>query len=444
MPIESVSFSYDDDNGDPVDVTVEGQCVTVDDSDGKDETCLRDVLLENADDPAFADLLPDDQFVVVTKEDGRYYVSPVETVAAYAEFAVGNFDSRHLGALGVVKPKPLEVGQSVDATVASPYQPDVYTFDAPKSDAFIVSVTADKADLEGTVRPSASDSDSFSPQYFFAADGDDSTEIVTDPETGQYVVEINQDVIARSADESATVESTVAEDASGPGAPTPAPEIRGLDVGRLEYTIEVQPIDFSGTVDLDEEITGTIEKGEIVAYQYDAGGEIVELSADGPVDARLYDTTGFVVADSEGASTSTFEETHTLVIIGTDAGDYSVTLSAGTRELDFTPPSGLSDPGSIDPAAAPQQGAVVLGIPADYVLSGVEGDVTITVSSSDPSFVPNVELFDYDGFELDSAVPGTDGVATIDYLASAGDLWVISVTNLGPGDGLFTIDVSVT
>jgi hypothetical protein len=440
VPIDSVTLDYVNDDGDDVSVTVEDKCVTVDEDDEPEETCLADGLAEDGEDPALADLLPDEQFVVAVEDDGGWYVSPMATLAEYVTYAVDNLEPRHLGALGLVKPKTLAPDEVVEATVETPYQPEVYSFSPPPGDAFAVTLTAEDGAMEATLRPVVPDEESDVPATYYssAEEGEQDTMVVTDPGKGDWTLEIRQEVFDAG--------SATLDPAPEPGDEdedeSAAPQAGGSDIPSLSYTISVVPVESEGSVDLDEEVSGSIEEGEVVLYEYEnIADEEVTLSVDGRVVAQVVDSGGYVVASSDGSDGTAYSGDHFLVITGVGDGDYTVAIELVDAGGDDT--IDISTLPLIDPAAAPQAGSVSLGAPAEYLLNSAEGFVTITVRATDGTFLPYIEVFDESGDLWDDAPPGADGLAVVSFDSFSGEQWIISITDDEFRDGAFEIDVTV-
>src|SRR5690606_31050960 len=116
--------------------------------------CLDDALASNRLDPVLAELLPDELFVVAVEEAGGWYVSPVETLAAYLRDVVEQVDERHLTAMGLVEPVALDLGASHDGELASPYERHAFTFEVEEGTPYLATVEGDgDLPMEAAVHP---------------------------------------------------------------------------------------------------------------------------------------------------------------------------------------------------------------------------------------------------------------------------------------------------
>jgi hypothetical protein len=418
--IESVTFSYEDEDDGHTTVELDGDCLTVQDeySDGE-EDCIEDALEEEAADPALADLVPDEQGVVVVERDGGWFVSPVRTVAHYVQHVVDNLGDRQIEALGLLPPTPIEVGETVQAEASTGYTLDSYTFDAEEDGLYVITGLPDDEDDE---------------------------------------IFISRTLV--SPEEDGPVTFQVAQRYEG--------DPRELTEDPFSYEVTVTEADAPDEVlEVGDEVDGSFDGEPFVLFELDPGtaGE-VELSVDGDVrEAGLYDDLSFeegygpVTTFTPGEPSSWYAGGDELLYLLVEADDPDGDFTLGAEEVADEPddPSDPTDP--TDPPVPGAPDSESFDGPYDVSFSGtitdaaptqafeLDGDGScydVTVVDSDGAFDPYLTVLDPSGAEEltddDGAESVLDSFGT--FCTTTGEVgWQLEVRGFGESTGTFVVFV---
>jgi hypothetical protein len=389
--------------------------VVDDDSEGEPE-CLDDALEEDAADPALADLVPDEQGVVVVEREGGWFVSPVRTVTHYLQHVVDNLGERQIEALGLLPPEPIEVGETVSAEATTGFTLDAYTFDAEEGGLYVITGLPDDEDDEIFV----------------------SRTLVSPQEDGPVTFQVGQ----RYEDDP----SELSEDAF-------AYEVTVTETDEPDEVLEVG-----------DEVDGDFDGEPFAIFELDPGtASEVELTVDGDVrEAGLYDDLSFeegygpVTTFRPGDPGSYYAGGDELLYVLVEADDPNGDFTLGAEELVQEPedpedPSDPTEPGAPDsetfdgPYDVTFAGTITEAAPtASFELDGDGSCYDVTVVDSDGSFDPYLTVLDPAGLEEltddDGAESVLDSFGT--FCTAPGEVgWQLEVSGFGSSTGTFVVFV---
>lgn len=410
VTIDSVTFSFDSDDGDDhTEVALDGLCARVtNDEDDPSSSCLADFLAEDGLDPILADLVPEKLFVVAVEDEGGWYVSPIETTAAYLSHAVENLTDEHLAAIGLVDPQPLAVGEPVTGELANAYRRNAYTFDLVDQQLYVATIASEDAALRAAFHPVGEDSySSGGTRAYNQSIGDTDGASVFVAEGTAYAGSVSADYYFDDPD---------------------------LPTGALGYTIEISEVETAGSIESGDEIEVDLAAGESVAYSFDSSGEeMLPLTVDGDAAVTLLGPDGYDLYPDLSEPID-FYQTGTYTIVVTGAEDGAVTITLDEPESDdpevepmIDPPESLDDIPEIEIGALEQltldEDEIV-----DFLLEGNGNDLTLVVAGDDAVFDPIVSVFNSD---LEAVVesPGDPEERRVELVipTEEGEMYVISI-----------------
>lgn len=377
--IESFDFSYRDEYDDEtVEGRFEGLCVETDDN----ETCLAEGLADGRTDPILAELAPDAVYVVAVEGDGGWYVSPMETLAAYLTDAIETLDERHLAAVGLVEPQAYIVGEPADGELVSPFARAAFTFDVEEGTTYVATITSDTdfpmraaihpvggyAYGEGGAR--AIEGSFGGPGVFTAADA-------------SYAMAIGVDLYDVDTDEA-------------------------VDGGAVPFTVTITELAVEDELEAGEPVEVDIDAGATVAFSFEgqADDEILPVF-EGEGLARLVDPTGYDTPFEDGQTEFLYESGEYLVVVtATDDDEFTVGFEIGGSEPDPDPdpePSELliEPPDSLDgideiPLGEVQRVTLAEEDIIDFTFVGTGGEMSVVAAGDDDLFDPILVVFDED------------------------------------------------
>jgi hypothetical protein len=379
--IDSFDFSYlDEYEEETVEGRFEGLCV---ETDGE-ETCLADGLAEGETDPILAELAPEALYVVAVEDEGGWYVSPMETLAAYLTDAIETLDDRHLAALGLVDPQAYTVGEPVDGELASPFARAAFTFDVEEGTTYVATITSDTDfPMRAAIHPIGEDA--WSEGGARASEGSYGGPGVFTAVDAPYAMAVSVDLY-----------DVDPEDA--------------VDGGAVPFTVSISELEVEEELEVGEPVDIDLEAGETVAFSFEAEESVDLLPVfEGDGLARLIDPTGYSTSFEDGQTVFVYETGEHLVVVTAAEDDeftVGVELAGSEPEPDPDPgpdpdPSGLllEPPPSIDDVPEIDLGTIerftlAEGDIVDVAFVGTGGDVSVVAAGDDDVFDPIFVVFD--------------------------------------------------
>jgi hypothetical protein len=409
VELQGLQLSWTDEYDGDTEVTLEGRCAEIVTEEETTEGCLEDWFVEGELDPTLAELVPETLFVVAVEDEGGWYVSPMETLAAYLTFALERVDRDHLAAVGFVEPQPFTVGEPVDGELANPFRTAAYTFELTEGDPYLVQASSPDGGVEFSVHPAGADrwseGGAAAEQY---ADG------VPEPEP----------FFAAGTSYVGGVEGDTYElDASDADEPLP-------------YTIAVTPIELDDTIGIGETIEVSLDEGEAVAYEFTAeADQVIIPELDGDASLSVLCLCGSSVYASIGIETTLYTGGDYLAVLSATGtgGDITFELAEpGAATLDedpiIDPPETIDDIPELDVGPIER---VSLGTDeiVDFLVVGTGGTLRIAASGADADMDPVMAVFNGD-LELVAQSTGdaTERRAVVEFESSEDELYVVSVS----------------
>lgn len=386
VEIQGLTYRFHDSDEETVtEVELSGTCADVR-SEGEDpqHTCLTDFLAEDAElDPVLAELIPETLFVVAVEDDGQWYVSPMETLAAYLRFAVEKLDDSHLAAFGLVEPEESPLGESVDGELATPFRHSVRTFDLEDGATYLVGVdTPSDIDVGIEVFPVGGDA-------FGSGTGGAFSGVESPPTTGLFVADGTAYTAVISADR-----YSVEED--------------GWDAA-VPYTYEITKVEPEGEITLGDPVEVELDAGGEALYEFAAtGSQDIVIEVDGDATLAILDPTGYPVYPTIGEATTFYEEgMHLVLVSSAEGGTVTVTFDeagASPTEGSVEPPESLDGIPEIDLGGVERVTLEEDHI-ADRIFIGTGRRLRVVAAADDGTFDPILSVFDED-LELIADSPG--------------------------------------
>lgn len=408
VELQGVQISWTDEYEGDTELTFEGRCAEVVTEDETSESCLEDWLAEGELDPTLAELVPETPFVVVVEDEGGWYVSPMETLAAYLTYALERVDRDHLAAVGFVEPTPLTVGEPVEGELANPFRSAAYTFDLTEGEPYLVQASSPDGGLEFSVHPAGSDRWSEGGAAAQQYSGD-----VPEPEP--FIAAATSYVGGVEAD-------TYGLEASDADRPLP-------------YTISVTPVEVEDQIEIGDSVEVSLDEGQVVAYEFEAeADQVIVPELDGDASLSMLSLGGSSVYASLGIETTLYSGGTYLAVLSATGSGGDVTFELGepgAATLDEDPL--IEPPDTIDDI--PELGVgplerVTLGEDeiADFVVEGTGATMRIAASGADAEMDPVLAVFNED-LELVAQDPGDpdERRAVVEFESSEGETYVISV-----------------
>ncbi len=249
VEIRSLELEWSDEYDGETRVSVEGRCAEVTTEDDSDEAsgqgCLEDWLADGGYDPILAALLPEQPYVVTVEDGGGWYVSPMETLAAYLREAVERMDRDHLDAMGLVEPRALEVGEVTEDELATPFRRAAYDFELEDGEVYLLGIEA--TDHAGDLSVHPRGGSSYGAGAAWVPSDRDLPFTVVQAEAEEYMAVVEADTW------------DLDEDDRGDAVP---------------FTVEVRPLESEGELALDETVEIDLDEGQLVAYTFESDGDL--------------------------------------------------------------------------------------------------------------------------------------------------------------------------
>jgi hypothetical protein len=386
----------------------EGTCAEVHtQGEEPEQKCLDDFLADDARlDPSLADLVPETLFVVAVQDQGGWYVSPMETLAAYLRYGLEKLDDDDLDAFGLVEPEATPVGDAVEGELATPFRHSVRTFDLEDGATYFARIeTPADLDIDLEVAPVGADS-------FGAGTANAFTGLESSPTAGVFVADGTSYSAVISADW-----YSIEKDEWGSAVP---------------YTYEIRKLEPEGKITVGDPIDLDLDPGGAALYEFEStGNQDIDVNVEGPAKLAILDPTGYPFYAVEGETTTFYEEGPHLVLVSSNKGG-SVRLTFDEEGAIPTEAS-VEAPESLEGIPEIDLGAVArVNLQADHIVDrvfvGTGERLRIVAAGDDADFDPIMSVFDED-LELvaDSAGDATERRAEVIINTREGVTYVMSV-----------------